>query len=465
MNSMSQIKSRFKRWTGSAWVEYYFKTSADLIDETASYKVMTSAERDAIGTYLTNGFNVATKLVQINAADAAQDPSKIDRSLIGDLSGTYLTVSNPTFTGTLTGNKFVSTRNVNELGFPLTTAQDLKIQNGSYADGNLFANIDGSSITLTKDTINFRLQDLQAGSMNTGPAGFIDFYRDLDITADYGDAFLDFNLTTRIKGLQSPLTDDEAATKLYVDALVAEGVKPIAPVKAATVPGSALIPPHSGLKTIDGISLAAGDRVLVKDATAGNKGIYVVAVGTWTLVEEDSLKGSLVFVEGGTVNNDSKWYAQTSWFSSPSGSWVLFSKTDTITASGGLQKVGLDISVASLGITDAMLAGEITLAKLANFTSLDNAGASYDTWGELTSADTSENIDIKLKNLYASIGLLRGTANYNTNNTETIAGAFDLAEVKNRTYVGATHATPTAEQLSTTLVTGDLYFFELAPEA
>lgn len=459
MNSMSQIKSRFKRWTGSAWVEYYFKTSADLIDETASYKVMTSAERDAIGTYLTNGFNIADKLVKINGegSEVEQDAGKIDRSLIGDLSETYLTVSNPTFTGTLTGNRFISTKT------GTFTAENLKIQNGIYVDGFTSSNVDGSSITLTKDTINFRLQDLEAGSMETGPAGFIDFYRDLDSEAEYGDAILDFNESTRIKGLQNPLTDDEAATKLYVDALIAEGVKPIAPVKAATTVN--ITPPLSGLLTVDGIVLTEGDRVLVKNQSSGNNGIYTASASNWTLVEADSLKGSLVFVEGGTVNNDSKWYAQTSWFSSPSGSWVLFSRTDTITASTGLEKVGLDIRVASEGITNAMLAGSITLAKLANFTSLDNANASYDTWGELTSAATSENIDIKLKNLYASIGLLRGTANYNTNNTETIAGAFDLAEVKNRTYVGTTHATPTAEQLSTTLVTGDLYFFELAPEA
>jgi hypothetical protein len=455
---MSQIKSRFKRWTGSAWVEYYFKTSADLIDETASYKVMTTAERDAIGTYLTNGFNIADKLVKINGegSEVEQDAGKIDRSLIGDLSGTYLTVSNPTFTGTLTGNKFVSTRNFSE-GFPLNTAQDLKIQNGTHVDGFQNTTLDGSSITLTRDTINFRLQDLEAGSMNSGPAGILDFYRDLGSESEYGDAILDFNLSTRIKGLNNPLTDDEAATKLYVDALVAEGVKPIAPVKAASTANIASL---SGLLEIDGITLTNGQRVLVKNqTTVSQNGIYTASASAWTKVTAEVGKGFLVFVEGGTVNNDSKFYAQDD------TTWVLFSRTDTITASSGLQKVGLDISVASLGITDAMLAGEITLAKLANFTSLDNAGASYDTWGELTSAATSENIDIKLKNLYASIGLLRGTANYNTNNTETIAGAFDLAEVKNRTYVGTTHATPTAEQLSTTLVTGDLYFFELAPEA
>jgi hypothetical protein len=454
---MSQIKSRFKRWTGSAWVEYYFKTSADLIDETASYKVMTSAERDAIGTYLTNGFNDADLLVKINGegSEVEQDAGKIDRSLIGDLSETYLTVSNPTFTGTLTGNRFISTRN--DPGTFDGSAANLKIQNGTYVDGNLNTNVDGSSITLTQDTINFRLQDIEAGSMNSGPAGILDFYRDLSSEAEYGDAILDFNESTRIKGLQNPLTDDEAATKLYVDALVAEGVKPIAPVKAASTANIASL---SGLLEIDGITLTNGQRVLVKNqTTVSQNGIYTASASAWTKVTAEVGKGFLVFVEGGTVNNDSKFYAQDD------TTWVLFSRTDTITASSGLQKVGLDISVASLGITDAMLAGEITLAKLANFTSLDNAGASYDTWGELTSAATSENIDIKLKNLYASIGLLRGTANYNTNNTETIAGAFDLAEVKNRTYVGTTHATPTAEQLSTTLVTGDLYFFELAPEA
>jgi hypothetical protein len=422
---------------------------------------MTSAERDAIGTYLTNGFNGADLLVKINAANAAQDPSKIDRSLIGDLSETYLTVSNPTFTGTLTGNKFVSTRDLIDIGgefFVGNTAQDLKIQNGTYVDGFQNTTIDGSSITLTQDTINFRLQDLEAGSMNSGPAGFIDFYRDLASGAAYGDAILDFNLTTRIKGLQNPLTDDEAATKLYVDALVAEGVKPIAPVKAASTENIASL---SGLLEIDGITLTNGQRVLVKNqTTVSENGIYTASASAWTKVTAEVGKGFLVFVEGGTVNNDSKFYAQDD------TTWVLFSRTDTVTASNGLEKVGLDIRVASEGITNAMLAGEITLAKLANFTSLDNAGASYDTWGELTSADTSENIDIKLKNLYAAIGLLRGTANYNTNNTETIAGAFDLAEVKNRTYVGDTHATPTAAQLSTAaLVTGDLYFFELAPEA
>jgi phage-related tail fiber protein len=268
---------------------------------------------------------------------------------------------------------------------------------------------------------------------------------------------LDLLELNRLTGLVAPVNDTDATTKLYVDALVAEGVKPIAPVKAATTANTAL----SGLLEIDGITLTNGQRVLVKNqATASQNGIYTASATAWTKVTVESVKGSLVFVEGGTVNNDSKFYAQDD------TTWILFSRTDTITASGGLQKVGVDISVASLGITNAMIAANtiVLLNKTAAFTSLDNAATAYDTWAELTAANTSENIDVKLKNLYAAIGLLRGTANYNTNNTETIAGAFDLAEVKNRTFTftTATPETGPGQQFAgQTFVTGDLYFQEL----
>ena len=47
-----------------------------------------------------------------------------------------------------------------------------------------------------------------------------------------------------------------------------------APVKAATTANITL----SGLQTIDGVSCAAGDRVLVKNqATPSENGIYVVS--------------------------------------------------------------------------------------------------------------------------------------------------------------------------------------------
>jgi len=412
-------KSIFKRWTGSAWVEFYFKTSADLIDETVNYKVMTAAERTAIGTYLTNGFNVATKLVQINAANAAQDPSKIDRSLIGDLSETYLLKNNPAFTGTMTGNIISSLSN-----------STLTLKHGGASSN--------SEVVLGAGSVRFNLS-------GSGTSGYFDYTEGASSTG-----IIDLKGINKLTGLIGPIDTSDATTKLYVDTLVAAGLRwaTDGPVKAATSDNQASL---SGLLIIDGYQTVSGDRVLLYgQTTTSQNGIYAVETGTWVKDTTDSKSGIMVFVENGTSHNDWTFQATTD------TAWISASKVDTILAGAGLTKSGTTISVPNLGITNAMLAGSITLPKLANFTSLDNANASYDTWGELTAAATEENIDIKLKNLYAAIGLLRGTANYNTNNAITIDSVNTLAAAKNRTFTGTTE-TPTG-----TFVVGDLYFYELA---
>ena len=53
-----------------------------------------------------------------------------------------------------------------------------------------------------------------------------------------------------------------------------------APVRVATTGSNITL---SGLQTIDGVSLAAGDRVLVKDQTdATTNGLYNASTGPWT---------------------------------------------------------------------------------------------------------------------------------------------------------------------------------------
>jgi hypothetical protein len=78
-----------------------------------------------------------------------------------------------------------------------------------------------------------------------------------------------------------------------------------APVRAATT-GSGIT--LSGLQTIDGIALAAGDRVLVKDQTdATTNGIYNAQTSTWTRAIDANnnsqfAQGLMVAVAGGAVN-------------------------------------------------------------------------------------------------------------------------------------------------------------------
>lgn len=63
----------------------------------------------------------------------------------------------------------------------------------------------------------------------------------------------------------------------------------------------------SGLQTIDGVTVADDDRVLVKDqTTASENGIYVVDTGLWRRAKDfnktkDVVKGTLVYVTSGTV--------------------------------------------------------------------------------------------------------------------------------------------------------------------
>jgi allophanate hydrolase subunit 2 len=67
----------------------------------------------------------------------------------------------------------------------------------------------------------------------------------------------------RITSLASPIFSTDAATKGYVDS-TAQGLDAKQSVKAAT---TANIATFGGLLTIDGVTLAEGDRVLVKNQT------------------------------------------------------------------------------------------------------------------------------------------------------------------------------------------------------
>lgn len=85
-------------------------------------------------------------------------------------------------------------------------------------------------------------------------------------------------------------------------------------VRAATTAAVTL----SGTQTIDGVTLVAGDRVLVKDqATASQNGIYVVAAGAWARAEDfdssaEVFTGTAVNVTEGTLSRLTGWTLTTS---------------------------------------------------------------------------------------------------------------------------------------------------------
>jgi hypothetical protein len=109
----------------------------------------------------------------------------------------------------------------------------------------------------------------------------------------------------------NPVTLLGAAPKQYVDAqaLAAVAALDIKPsVVAATTANITLSAPQ----TIDGVSVVAADRVLVKNQTApAENGIYIVGAAGWSRATDmaawTNVPGAIVAIEGGTQWRDTLW--------------------------------------------------------------------------------------------------------------------------------------------------------------
>lgn len=158
--------------------------------------------------------------------------------------------------------------------------------------------------------------------------------------------------SNRIVGLADPVDATDAANKQYVDA-ARSGLDVKASVRVATTTGITL----SNVQTIDGISLAAGDRVLVKDqANSTENGIYdVVSGGNWTRSSDaddndEVTPGMFTFVEEGTTNQNNGFVLTntgTVTVGSTGLSFAQFSDTGIITAGNGLSQSGQTFNVGA----------------------------------------------------------------------------------------------------------------------
>lgn len=176
-----------------------------------------------------------------------------------------------------------------------------------------------------------------------------------------------------------PVNAADAATKAYVDA-TAQGLDVKASVRALSTTNVA-IPPGGTTLTVDGVSLANGDRVLLTgQSTASQNGIYVVGgIGTSVTLTrstdaDTSAKvtgGLFTFVTEGTANADSGWVLATNdaiVLGTTALAFTQFSGAGQVVAGAGLTKTGntLDVVAADGSITvaaDSVTVGLVPVGK------------------------------------------------------------------------------------------------------
>lgn len=209
-----------------------------------------------------------------------------------------------------------------------------------------------------------------------------------------------------------PTSSMHAATKQYVDG-VAAGLNYKDSVRAATTANITL----SGAQSIDGVSVVAGDRVLVKNqTTASANGIYVAAAGAWARsVDADNGAelngGTSTWVNEGTTQADTGWTVTNDGavtIGSTSLNWTQTSGLGQVVAGLGLTKTGntLDIGTASASRI-VVNADNIDLASgivsPGTYTKV-----TVDTYGRVTTGATATAADVGAQASDATLTALAG---------------------------------------------------------
>ena len=290
------------------------------------------------GTQTVSGNKTFSGSVVLGSSATASTPSS------GDNSTSVATTAYVQGEGFLTGNETITFSGA-ATGSG-TTSVTLTLANSGVSAGTT------SGITVNAKGLITGITSLVASDIPSLTAAKISDF-DSTVQANRLDEManptgsVDLN-SQKITNLATPVDASDAATKGYVDASQ-QGLDVKESVKAATTGNITL----SGEQLLDGVSLSAGDRVLVKDQSTGSQnGIYVVASGSWSRAadadaDSEVSSGLFTFVEEGNTNADAGFSLTTDGaitVGTTALTFTQFSGAGSVSAGDGLSKSGNTLS-------------------------------------------------------------------------------------------------------------------------
>lgn len=249
----------------------------------------------------------------------------------------------------------------------------------------------------------------------------------------------------KVINLADPSANTDAANKQYVDN-VARGLQWKAPVRVASTANTSLSAPGS---SIDGVTMAVNDRVLLKNqTTASENGIWVwagAAVALTRSVDADNsgelVPGTSVTVTEGTVNGDKVFMIVSDTaitIGTTSQTWgQLGGGGTTYTGGNGISIAGSVVTaVAQAGGGVSVGAGGIALdTSIAARKFSANVGNGSSTSIAVTHGLATQDISVSVREVSSQSGVL---VDWVATDTNTVTLSFAVAPASNAYRVTVT---------------------------